>query len=174
VRSSLRVMPSAGSDEEYEEAAAKKGVLSPSAMRPRLSQVAPVDFSESEDESDTELPNYTRPPPRFSMPRISTTGARKSYYSVDFSVDDGHQAAEEYNYATQAKAMDSDEGAEEPAPLLSRISDGECPVFAIAARLRVLTRVRYPFCLSQLRLRPWTTRPPARSRLTRTELDPMN
>jgi hypothetical protein len=107
-----------------------------------------VDFSESEDESDTELPNYTRPPPRFSMPRIST-GARKSYYSVDFSVDDGHQAAEEYNYATQAKAMDSDEGAEEPAPLLSRISDGECPVFAIAARLRVLTRVRYPFCLSQ-------------------------
>jgi hypothetical protein len=26
---------------------------------------------------------------------------------------------------------------------------GECPVFAIAARLRVLTRVRYPFCLSQ-------------------------
>jgi hypothetical protein len=168
VRSSLRVMPSAGSDEEYEEAAAKKGVLSPSAMRPRLSQVAPVDFSESEDESDTELPNYTRPPPRFSMPRIST-GARKSYYSVDFSVDDGHQAAEEYNYATQAKAMDSDEGAEEPAPLLSRISDGECPVFAIAARLRVLTRVRYPFCLSQLRLRP-----PARSRLTRTEQDPMN
>jgi hypothetical protein len=26
---------------------------------------------------------------------------------------------------------------------------GECPVFAIAARLRVLTRVQYPFCLSQ-------------------------
>jgi hypothetical protein len=26
---------------------------------------------------------------------------------------------------------------------------GECPAFAIVARLRVLTRVRYPFCLSQ-------------------------
>jgi MFS superfamily sulfate permease-like transporter len=29
------------------------------------------------------------------------------------------------------------------------VISGECPVFAIAARLRVLTRVRNPFCLSQ-------------------------
>jgi magnesium-transporting ATPase (P-type) len=27
------------------------------------------------------------------------------------------------------------------------IGAGECPVFAVAARLRVLTRVRHPFCL---------------------------
>ena len=31
------------------------------------------------------------------------------------------------------------------------IGAGECPVFAVAARLRVLTRVRCPLCLSQVR-----------------------
>ncbi len=34
---------------------------------------------------------------------------------------------------------------------LTLIAGGECPVFAIAARLRVLTHVQYPFCLSQAR-----------------------
>jgi periodic tryptophan protein 1 len=35
------------------------------------------------------------------------------------------------------------------AALFTLAAHGECPVFAIAARQRVLTRVRYPFCPSQ-------------------------
>jgi hypothetical protein len=63
---------------------------------------------------------------------VSNT-ARRSYYSVDFGVDDGQ--AEEYNYASQAKAIESNNNDAvteealpvEPTPILSRISGAASP-----------------------------------------------
>jgi hypothetical protein len=49
-------------------------------------------------------------------------------------------------------------------------TESECPVFALAACVCVLTRVRYPFGLSQRRVHSWPAPPPPKPSQTMTRL----
>jgi hypothetical protein len=72
----------------------------------------------------------------------------------------GHAACARHDASAAAAAVAAEHAAEaepmgkaaevlELEALGKQFGDGECPVFAIAACVRVLTRVRYPFRISQ-------------------------